>query len=513
MNQKLISFRNSSTRKLLSAIPSNVSFRKARINFRDELGRDPFPEETPFVDRIQNGLLLAYNLIEIPMPKVQIPVVWYPDISKWQVGVDFGVMEAAGAVGCWIKCTQGAWIDPKFEEFTQAANDANFPVGFYSYLDPEQKTISARDAALLAADITQGKGQLSMRMDAERKGDLTPTKLRDYYLEWMDAYLEFGDLKLDYYTRLSFFNPNVARDERFGQYRLCAARYNLSLETPWSDGKFVPLDWEFEEEWFDDWQHSADGNHMGALVGVLSDSVDLNLAAMTEEEFKTYYGLNGTEPPPEPVEEGYRDRFITLFSGQNFRTEPSTSGGGSTVIKKLADHTVLVSTPCDTPGYEYTGMSTFAPGLDRPKEIWVHVVDPTGQGGWIALYHPSRSSVFLESIEPEIISLPPSFLTVKVNKDKDCPVYIPGGYDKVCQDWEYPEYAEFKPPGKPIPDNKIDTLPAESIVKVRAKGLFSCIDDPNTSEIITAYGDHYLIISEKYPAYAMIPAKRVTIIE
>jgi len=128
-------------------------------------------------------------------------------------------------------------------------------------------------------------------------------------------------------------------------------------------------------------------------------SIDGNVSIEPLAQFLSYFPDDGTPPPiePPPIDPVAGDQYLTLVEGQNMRTEPSTSGGSATVIKKLPRGALLTASPCETVGKDYTGITTFIPGLDRPKDIWVHVQDADGVRGWVAAYHPSRSSVYIQS--------------------------------------------------------------------------------------------------------------------
>lgn len=128
-------------------------------------------------------------------------------------------------------------------------------------------------------------------------------------------------------------------------------------------------------------------------------SVDGNVSIEPLSVFLDYFPESGGTIPPPPPEPVTGDRFETLFAGQNFRTEPSNAKGAGTVIRKLPAGEVIKATPCETAGQPYTGVSTYIPGMSHPKDVWVHGKDESGVSGWLAAYHPSRSSVFIESLE------------------------------------------------------------------------------------------------------------------
>ena len=116
----------------------------------------------------------------------------------------------------------------------------------------------------------------------------------DYLIRWVDTYKSIlPDKIVEVYTRLSWFNPSVARSNywRNNKIRLNAARYNLSLSSPWSDNRYYPLDWDLRGSSFEGWQYSADGNGLGSYFGAESASIDLDLFSGDESAFVEVYNL------------------------------------------------------------------------------------------------------------------------------------------------------------------------------------------------------------------------------
>ena len=119
-------------------------------------------------------------------------------------------------------------------------------------------------------------------------------------------------------------------------------------------------------------------------------SCDLNVSIKPLHEFmQSIFGEVDPIPPPEPQT---GDKLRTLFDSQALRSEPSTDGGNSTVVKRLARNTVLDVVP------DASGKTLHVPGLSLPKDVWVHVEDDSGVSGWVAIYHSSRSTVYLETV-------------------------------------------------------------------------------------------------------------------
>lgn len=294
------------------------------LNLREEHGRGAFRNETPYKVRVAQYLLDA----PVPMPPVLGDTVLYLDLSKWNWPIDLTVAYDRGIRVVFIKVSQGAWVDSRFEQIVQAAQDAGMLIGFYHFIDPTQTSVSPEQAAAQAANLTDGIGDLSMWMDVEWRGNKTPSQLLDYLIRWHGAYKSIDDRMIEVYTRHSMFTSSVAPSSfwRNNNIGLNSARYHLGLSSPWSDGRYVPRDWIVTELDFrrKHWQYSADGNGLGEYFGSSGAvSMDLNLFRGNFDQMKSYYGLNGgTEPPPPPPEEECLWSFLNIRRVR-YRTEPS----------------------------------------------------------------------------------------------------------------------------------------------------------------------------------------------
>lgn len=277
-----------------------------RFNLREEHGGIGFREETPVLIRAQSLIqsLFGTAVQVVPMPPVTDPTVLFLDLSKWNWPMDFSITKSRGIKAVWIKQGQGAWPDSQFDNLVQGALDAGLEVGFYHFIDPTQTTITAKYAAQLAAEMTKGVGRLSMWMDCERRGDLSPYKMLNYLIEWYETYAGITNRMIEVYTRFSWFNPYVYRSNFWVENNvgLVGARYHLGLKSPWSDNRYVPLDWNFPLLDFDKWQYSADGNGMGEYFGSTGAiSMDLNLFKGMWSDFEIRYNL--VAPPVDCCEE------------------------------------------------------------------------------------------------------------------------------------------------------------------------------------------------------------------
>lgn len=269
------------------------------INFRAEDGLGAIRDETPLRYRFSHSVAAFFAVAPIvPMPPVVGPTQLLLDVSRWNGRVDFAQARANGARGVWIKSDQGAWTDLMFEPHVIDALDDGIDFGFYHFIDPAQTALSPEDAARHCASLTRDVGTLSTWVDAERTGGLSAHAMLDYLIRWVDTYQSILPEKMiEIYTRLSWFNPYIARStywERNG-IRLNAARYNLALSSPWSDNRYYPLDWDLSGSDFEGWQYSADGNGLGSYFGCESASVDLDLFSGSESDFVSVYRLGSDE--------------------------------------------------------------------------------------------------------------------------------------------------------------------------------------------------------------------------
>jgi len=269
------------------------------INYRAEDGQGAIRDETPIRYRFSQSVASFFAIAPIvPIPPVVGPSLLCLDVSKWNGRVDFAQARDNGARAFWIKSDQGNWVDSLFEQHVTDALDDGVDFGFYHFADPNQTALRPEDAARHCASLTRDVGTLSTWLDVERQGPLNNYALLDYLIRWVDTYKSIlPDKIVEVYTRISFFNPYVARSAywRDNGIRLNAARYNLALSSPWSDNRYYPLDWDLRGSSFELWQYSADGNGLGVYFGAESSSIDLNLFSGDESDFINVYNLGGEE--------------------------------------------------------------------------------------------------------------------------------------------------------------------------------------------------------------------------
>jgi len=454
------------------------------INLRDENGMGAFPNETPLLQTAVRGVLRLVNVAPVvPMPPVIGPTVLHLDTSKWNWPMNYHTARERGIRAVWIKVNQGLWPDSQFENNLKAAEDANMEIGFYHFADPAQTSVTPEQAAQQAADMISGAGRLSVWLDVERSGNLTPAGLLSYCKRWCDHFGGLTNRMLQVYTRLSFFNPYVARSQYWMQndIGLMAARYHLGLQSPWSDGQYVPLDWPFGLQEFEEWQYSADGNGLGSYFGSTGAlSIDLGLFKGDWTAFEKHYGLTEAPPPTDDCCEELQAQITVLstrvdeLSGQLVHVEAQTSSN---------------TTQLDVQATQLQNVSGVVSNLEA--DFAKHLGNPDA--------HHSHDGETPPPIEP-----PPAdeTFTVLVANDSEanCSVYKIDNYGTECPG--------ENPPGKPIPENKVHVFKLGERFEVYASAAVSCIDSASTPVVKTGYGDYYMVAGGQFDGH-LVPKKRV----
>lgn len=365
-----------------------------RINLRDEGGLSPLPLETPRIYRYSNTINRVLTGSLVPVPEVASPWIIYLDLSKWNWPIDLQVAYERGVRAVWIKQGQGEWPDSAFDDLVAAAVDAGMKFGFYHFCDPTQTSVTPERAAALAYSMIQGKGDFSIWLDVERSGNLTAAGLLDYLIRWCDAFRNLSNRKIEIYSRPSFFNSAVARSSYWlnNAIDLNAARYNISLASPWSDGLYVPLDWNYSGTAFNKWQYD-DSNGLGEYYGAgdgAALSVDLSIFPGTFEDLIADQ-LGGSVDPPE-IGINSNTKFVVRSDTLNCRNYPTTAttfdGQPVAVLAKAkkGDIVYLVSEV----------ESVYAPAVYN--EVWARCLLPDGATvGWMAVVHGGYP--YLKSID------------------------------------------------------------------------------------------------------------------
>lgn len=359
-----------------------------RLNLRERFGVAPLPIETPWSYRLIERTRRSFLASPVPVPNVASPWHIYLDLSKWNWPIDLSVAYGRGVRAVWLKQGQGAWPDSKFDELVAAAQAAQMEIGFYHFADPTQTSVTSEQAASLAYDMTRGVGNFSMWLDVERNGPLNPYRLLDFCIRWVETYAGLSNRKVEIYTRPSWFNQFVERSSFWVENKidLVAARYNLQLASPWSDGNYLPLDWNYAGVEFNKWQYD-DSNGLGEYFGAdpsAAHSVDLNVFPGSFEDLQADQAGDVPVDPPSEIPINPYTKFMVqseTLNCRNFPTTAPTFNGEPVVVLKKAKKGDVVTLAAEI-------QNVYAPGLYN--EVWCKCVLPDGETvGWLAIVHPN----------------------------------------------------------------------------------------------------------------------------
>jgi lysozyme len=394
----------------------------------------PWQENPTILDRIRTFLATASAKDEY---------VHGVDISKWQGSWDVQKTIDAGAQYAFIKATQNKFTDSKFDEYVEAAYAKNFPIGCYHFADPAG--YSALDQAKYFASVVKGVGQLSVVLDMEWTGGLDRIQLNSWAHMFMrELDVQLGDRLKEIYTRVSWWDPHVSPAPWVKDYGLWVARWASHLEGPWSDGRFVPRDWD---DWTN-WQYSADGNGLGSKYGVESNSIDLNYFHGNWDNFIAHY--TGEVPVEDHIHQDILDRLTVLESkvvSLNSRASQSELDienlWTATIVQ---DEKIKALEDCCDPGQ----------------------VDPIGET-----------------------------LDVRVKTGQRAVVFKLIGYDKACEEEDAPNN---DPPGKPLalpPETNRVVYKEGTTFKIKAKAAISCKDNKD-NHVINSASFKFGIVADGY---------------
>jgi GH25 family lysozyme M1 (1,4-beta-N-acetylmuramidase) len=337
---------------------------------------------------------MAAHIIDIS--KYQYKLVngkWFaPDFEKMFANTD--------CIYVIHKSSQGTFSDPCYELGLQCLRAVGAAYGTYHYADPYYSPEDSAEyyaAQINAVPVAErwGTDLLPQHwVDIEtRRGsgtiDLSPAELT----EWVERFIARLELLIDQpfgiYTRTYFWDSYILLNDWAHTFALWVARYNPLIQEPGE-----PNDWKRYGKKPVLWQRDADGNGLGEEYGVHSNSIDRNRSPLLTRE-QVYQAIN--QQPPEPPPQLVGDWLHTLFPNQAFRTEPSTQGGDTTIIKRLTVGSVLQVVPCDTMDNKTLSLNYSANITEN--EIWVHCADTVGDTGWLAIYHAqSRRTLYLEGL-------------------------------------------------------------------------------------------------------------------
>jgi len=176
--------------------------------------------------------------------------VWNPKTS-YNKGARFAIIKAGDGASNRIP-----FIDPWWERHYALALSV-FPLGAYWFWRPECDPIS--QANLFSTAIKNKTLKIPLIFDVERNDYSIPANVvADKLAATLAAFKSSNpNKKVMIYTRMSFWNVNVATRSFWKDYYLFAARYpepqpNLNEESPWWDGKYKPREGEWNN--WDMWQ-------------------------------------------------------------------------------------------------------------------------------------------------------------------------------------------------------------------------------------------------------------------
>jgi len=191
------------------------------------------------------------------------------DVSKWQSDMDWPraarVLDFAYAKG-----SQGAWIDPQWENNYSSCKALGFPLGMYHYYD---FTISrAAQSTYFKAMIDAYPTGLLPAIDLETQR--VAPKMADLLNFIADIADHVGALPI-IYTGPSFIMQYLSPYHELSTFPLWIAQYSTDKRWPLNAPR-IPLPWFSLDFW--GWQFSADGNNQGKFYGAQSSAIDLNVA-------------------------------------------------------------------------------------------------------------------------------------------------------------------------------------------------------------------------------------------
>ena len=212
------------------------------------------------------------------------------DISWWQGIVNFVKMVLSGIkfviirAGSCNKNTGECYWDYNVATNAAGAEEVELPKGFYWYYREFGIHHAQKQARFFWNGVSEWSIEKFLACDAE---------LHDILLGNVCAFMEelqrvsgLPDKQLAIYSRALLWNALKGDHSRFARFLCWVARY-FSGDHPWNDN---PQNMRMQP-WADPdfWQFSADGNGLGAVHGVESRDLDLNLAFIAGEP-------NGEEP-------------------------------------------------------------------------------------------------------------------------------------------------------------------------------------------------------------------------
>ena len=281
----------------------------------------------------------------------------YPfiDFSKWQGEVDFAKLRESIAIKSAIKASQSTQQDSQYARNSSGLIENALSFDLYHYCDP---TYSSNWAAVFFANqvnnLTEGWVQIDNRtlrtpygakfrvwMDGEDNigpsgQPISPQKMEAWYLNFKTTFESLCRINLGCYTRASYWDVAVARNDWASTMALWVAHYNKSVLEP-----TLPKDWADHGKKWELWQIDDKGLGVnGFEFGMQSYGMDVSYINVPPS-YGNQYAWADTPPPwPGPEPEPEIDYWVisnpAAPNSLNIRTEATDAGGSATVCATSA---------------------------------------------------------------------------------------------------------------------------------------------------------------------------------
>ncbi|MEG1180204.1 MAG: GH25 family lysozyme [Oscillospiraceae bacterium] len=231
------------------------------------------------------------------------------DISKHQGTVDFEKMKSKGIDGVMCRCAYSGYKDSKFDEFAQAAQNANIPIGAYAFCTWHYSSFSVNKAsAMIAAESEANKiieilkhkkigGPVAIDLELESGQStlLTKEEMTCIANHYLDKLSNAGYTPL-LYCSISWLFDKLNCTEI--EYPLWVAYYNSAghESNSFPSTKYGVLMQSLKDR-ICLWQYSSHGD--GKSFGTSSERVDLNhcyIKFCTQSDNSSYDKLCKEEP-------------------------------------------------------------------------------------------------------------------------------------------------------------------------------------------------------------------------
>jgi len=185
-----------------------------------------------------------------------LPLAHGTDVSRYETPINFDLNQIRGLKFAAIRCTVGDYYtDPQFRNSWNEYKKRGFLVTGYLVTAPRDNTLMRRISSHQHLDrffnsVIGLKPDIPWIMDSE----LTRGERNDYVTQ-LNHEVALGlsnDLQGNMpiiYTRQSWWDYYINAIPLWSQCDLWAARYSLTLTSPWSDGHYIFRDWKTWKFW------------------------------------------------------------------------------------------------------------------------------------------------------------------------------------------------------------------------------------------------------------------------